>query len=59
MLIADGVPPARTVVVNEGIDLERVDAAPPANLHEELFLPHKRRSSETSPRSCRTRASAT
>ncbi len=40
MLIADGVPPARTVVVNEGIDLERVDAAPPANLHEELWLPH-------------------
>ena len=40
MLIADGVPEARTVVVNEGIDLERVDAAPPAKLHEELWLPH-------------------
>jgi glycosyltransferase involved in cell wall biosynthesis len=39
MLIADGVPPARTVVVNEGIDLERVEAAPPAKLHEELWLP--------------------
>jgi glycosyltransferase involved in cell wall biosynthesis len=26
-------------VVNEGIDLERVDAAPPGNLHEELWLP--------------------
>jgi glycosyltransferase involved in cell wall biosynthesis len=39
MLISDGVPPARAVVVNEGIDLERVDAAPPARLHEELWLP--------------------
>jgi glycosyltransferase involved in cell wall biosynthesis len=39
MLISDGVAPARTVVVNEGIDLERVDAAPPAKLHEELWLP--------------------
>ena len=27
--------------MHEGIDLERVDAAPPANLHEELFLPHQ------------------
>src|SRR3982750_1171655 len=32
MLISDGVPRARTVVVNEGIDLERVEAAPPAPL---------------------------
>jgi glycosyltransferase involved in cell wall biosynthesis len=40
MLISDGVPPVRAVVVNEGIDLERVDAAPPARLHEELWLPH-------------------
>ena len=39
MLITDGVPAARAVVVNEGIDLERVDAAPPGNLHEELWLP--------------------
>lgn len=40
MLTADGVPPARAVTVNEGIDLGRVDAAPPADLHEELWLPH-------------------
>jgi L-malate glycosyltransferase len=40
MLVADGVPAARTVVVNEGIDLGRVDAAPPADLHQELWLPH-------------------
>lgn len=40
MLIADGVEPARTVTVHEGIDLERVEAAPRANLHEEFWLPH-------------------
>jgi len=28
------------VTVYEGIDLERVDAAPAAKLHEELWLPH-------------------
>jgi glycosyltransferase involved in cell wall biosynthesis len=40
MLIGDGVPPARTVTVHEGIDIERVDAAAPANLHGEFWLPH-------------------
>ena len=40
MLVGDGVPVERTVIVNEGIDLERVAAAPAARLHEELWLPH-------------------
>jgi L-malate glycosyltransferase len=40
MIIADGVPPARVVTVHEGIDLGRVEAAPTANLHAELWLPH-------------------
>ena len=40
MLVADGVPAARAVTVHEGIDLERVDAAPAARLHEDLWLPH-------------------
>jgi glycosyltransferase involved in cell wall biosynthesis len=40
MLVADGVPAARTVTVHEGIDLGRVDAAPPVDLHAELWLPH-------------------
>ena len=40
MLIGDGVPAGRTVTVHEGIDLEHVDAATPASLHEELWLPH-------------------
>src|SRR4051794_18866043 len=41
MLIADGVPARRVVTVHEGIDLDRIDAAPPANLHGELWLPHQ------------------
>jgi glycosyltransferase involved in cell wall biosynthesis len=41
MLVADGVPEVRTTTVHEGIDIERVDAAPPAKLHQELWLPHQ------------------
>ena len=40
MLIADGVPAARAVTVHEGIDLGHVEAAPAADLHAELWLPH-------------------
>jgi L-malate glycosyltransferase len=40
MLIADGVPAARAVTIREGIDLGRIDAAPKADLHAELWLPH-------------------
>ena len=40
ILLADGVAPARTVTVHEGIDLAHVAAAPPAALHEEFWLPH-------------------
>jgi glycosyltransferase involved in cell wall biosynthesis len=39
MLVADGIPPDRCLVVHEGIDLEHVAAAPPANVHAELWLP--------------------
>src|SRR6185312_4951521 len=38
MLVADGVPAARAVTVHEGIDLGRVEAAPVADLHAELWL---------------------
>jgi glycosyltransferase involved in cell wall biosynthesis len=41
MLVSDGVPAARAVTVHEGIDIGHVDAAPAANLHEELWLPHQ------------------
>jgi L-malate glycosyltransferase len=40
MVIADGVPADRTVTVHEGIDVERVAAAPAANLHADFWLPH-------------------
>jgi glycosyltransferase involved in cell wall biosynthesis len=40
MLVADGVPAARAVTVHEGIDLGHIEAAPAANLHAELWLPH-------------------
>jgi L-malate glycosyltransferase len=40
MVIADGVPSSRVFVVHEGIDLGHVEAAPPVNLHAELWLPH-------------------
>ncbi|MEO8076967.1 MAG: glycosyltransferase [Acidobacteriota bacterium] len=40
MLVADGVPEARAKTVHEGIDLDRIDAAAPARLHEEFWLPH-------------------
>ena len=40
MLVGDGVPASRVVKVHEGIDLGRVNAAPAANLHAELWLPH-------------------
>ena len=40
ILLAGGVEAGRAVTVHEGIDLARVAAAPPAALHEELWLPH-------------------
>jgi glycosyltransferase involved in cell wall biosynthesis len=39
MLVADGVPPEKIVTVHEGVDIERIAAAEPANLHKELWLP--------------------
>jgi L-malate glycosyltransferase len=39
MLIGDGVEETRAVTVHEGVDLERIEAAPPADLHAELWLP--------------------
>ncbi len=41
MLVGDGVPERRAVVVHEGVDLGRIEAAPPAPLHEDLWLPHQ------------------
>jgi L-malate glycosyltransferase len=41
IVVSDGIPRKRTVTVHEGIDLGRVSAAPPATLHQELWLPHE------------------
>ena len=41
IVVSDGIPRTRTVTVHEGIDLSRVAAAPPAALHQELWLPHE------------------
>jgi glycosyltransferase involved in cell wall biosynthesis len=41
ILQQDGIPAGRTVTVHEGIDVAHVNAAPPADLHGELWLPHQ------------------
>ena len=41
MVVGDGIPRRNTVTVHEGIDLGRVNAAPRAELHQELWLPHE------------------
>ena len=41
MLVHDGVPLERVVTVHEGIDLAHIDAAPVANIHQDLWLPHQ------------------
>ena len=40
MLIGDGIPATRVITVHEGIDVARIDAVPPVNVHEALWLPH-------------------
>jgi glycosyltransferase involved in cell wall biosynthesis len=39
-LIADGIPARITTTVHDGIDVAHVDAAPPADIHAEFWLPH-------------------
>jgi glycosyltransferase involved in cell wall biosynthesis len=38
-LVHDGIPPARVVVVHEGVDVERIVHTTPASVHAALFLP--------------------
>jgi L-malate glycosyltransferase len=40
MLIGDGIDADRVVTVHEGIDVERIDAVAPVNVHEAYWLPH-------------------
>jgi L-malate glycosyltransferase len=39
-LVADGIPPHKTTIVHEGVDVERIAAMPAADVHAELYLPH-------------------
>ena len=38
-LVADGIPLEKTAIVNEGVDVERIVATPPANVHAAFYLP--------------------
>jgi glycosyltransferase involved in cell wall biosynthesis len=40
LIVADGVDPSRALTVHEGIDIEHVDAAAPADVHALFWLPH-------------------
>jgi glycosyltransferase involved in cell wall biosynthesis len=39
-LVADGIPRAKTTIVNEGVDVERIVRLPAANVHADFYLPH-------------------
>ena len=38
MVVADGIPDERAVTVYEGVDVDRIAAIPPADVHAELWL---------------------
>ena len=38
-LVRDGIPASKVAVVHEGVDVERIEALPPASIHAALFLP--------------------
>lgn len=38
-LVHDGMPAGRVQVVNEGVDVARIEKLPPANVHAEFYLP--------------------
>ena len=40
MLLADGVPEDRAVVVHDGVELGKLDALPAESIHEAFWLPH-------------------
>jgi glycosyltransferase involved in cell wall biosynthesis len=39
MLAEDGIPPDRITTIHEGIDVDRVQHTPVANIHEEFWMP--------------------
>jgi len=39
-LLADGIPRFKTIIVNEGVDVERIARLAPADVHGDFYLPH-------------------
>jgi L-malate glycosyltransferase len=39
MLLGDGIPASRARTIHEGVDVEAIDAVPPARIHAEFWLP--------------------
>ena len=40
ILVSDGIVESKTVVVHDGVDVSKLDAVPPRNIHETFWLPH-------------------
>ncbi len=40
-LVADGIPPGKIAIVNEGVDVQRIEDLPAANIHAAFYLPTK------------------
>ena len=40
-LVADGMPPRKIAIVNEGVDVQRIEDLPAANIHAAFYLPTK------------------
>lgn len=38
-LVADGIPRAKTTIVNDGVDVDRIARIPASNVHAEFYLP--------------------
>ena len=38
-LVADGMPPNRIIVINDGVDVDRIARLVPVNVHAEFYLP--------------------
>ena len=58
-LIADGVPEAKTAIVNQGVDVERIVRMPATKSTPPSICQRTRRSSATWPLSCRRRDTTT
>jgi hypothetical protein len=58
-LVTDGIPRVKISIVNEGVDVERIERLQPANVRPPSTCQCRRRSSVTSPRWFRTKVNIT